>query len=277
MESEISRPLSYNTKCSRGLDAYHTVHHSTQCIIQHANSLLSESAVDECRSCKNNTLVNVNPPQEDHAIYSHVYITDNLTTQGSCQLLLQYLPSYVTADDLRIHFRDIGHLTDIEIIAETASPTARRFCFLSFSTQEAADYALTHPEQIILGHRCVLRAPASHEFLTPTTTNDFRRLYVTGLPSNLAKRHLWHYLERYGQIADLRFCYEAGQENASLRPCNTTISAFVKFVEPSAARDVFNQEFLCYEHTDGRIYVLEPIVSRYQGEANVDDRVLDEE
>lgn len=64
------------------------------------------------------------------------------------------LASYITENELRTLFSQVGEVTSIRINKDRPSGQAEQYCFLAMSSQSEADHAVSRFNQISMGgHR----------------------------------------------------------------------------------------------------------------------------
>ncbi|KAM9794943.1 heterogeneous nuclear ribonucleoprotein A0-like [Neosynchiropus ocellatus] len=118
-----------------------------------------------------------------------------------CKLFVGGLNVDTDDDGLRKHFEQYGTLTDCVVVVNKQLQRSRCFGFVTYSTMEEADYAMSSRPHNVDGHTVeVKRAVAREDANKPEALAKVKKVFVGGLKDDIEEDHLISHFSQYGEI-----------------------------------------------------------------------------
>ncbi|XP_056328342.1 heterogeneous nuclear ribonucleoprotein A0, like [Danio aesculapii] len=122
-------------------------------------------------------------------------------TNQLCKLFVGGLNVQTTDEGLRAHFEQYGQLTDCVVVMNQPLQRSRCFGFVTYSSTEEADAAMSARPHIVDGNNVDLkRAVAREDAGKPEMLAKVKKIFVGGLKDDIEDEHLQDYFSQFGPI-----------------------------------------------------------------------------
>ncbi|XP_005989383.1 heterogeneous nuclear ribonucleoprotein A0a [Latimeria chalumnae] len=118
-----------------------------------------------------------------------------------CKLFIGGLNVQTTEAGLRAHFQQYGELTDCVVVVNPHTKRSRCFGFVTYSTLEEADAAVSAAPHVLDGNNVELKRAVSREDSSkPGAHAKVKKIFVGGLKEDVEESHLLEYFCHFGPI-----------------------------------------------------------------------------
>jgi len=131
--------------------------------------------------------------------------SQNLNSFAMDNLIVNYLPTEISENELQSLFEPFGFITHLKIVRDRATKKSLGYGFVKFESETAASNAMHHLNGYRIGRKQIKVSVARPSCSSIQDT----KLYVSYLPPEYTQQQVIHLFSQFGKIVECRLLFDS--------------------------------------------------------------------